>query len=114
MASVVCFPCALRVGLQIGLQLSKGLLCVRQIPGLKGTGQSLKIGVCLAVAAKRLRRRQLRIAGCSGQRLLESGQCALGGGKVVGLERTAKGSELLQRLRHGVLVGSRVKVCRRS
>ena len=96
--------------MQIGLQAAKGRLGAGKIAGLQGTDQFLVVRVGLAVVAKRLTGRRLRIAL---QVLLEGRQGALGGGDVAGLQGAADGIEILGDLGKAVLARGRVWVGRR-
>ena len=87
--------------MQIGLQAAKGRLGAGKIAGLQGTDQFLVVRVGLAVVAKRLTGRRLRIAL---QVLLEGRQGALGGGDVAGLQGAADGIEIIDGLGQPVLV----------
>lgn len=77
---------------KVALQTAKGFLCPRQIAGLQIAGQGLKIGVGLAVFAKRLGGRGL---GTALQRLLKSRKGGLGGREIAGLQGAANGLKIL-------------------
>ncbi len=110
MMAAVAFFCGGLRRLQIGLQTAKGLLGAGKIAGLQGTDQVLVVRIRLAVVAKRLAGRRLRIAL---QVLLKGRQGALGGGNIARLQGAANGIEILGDLGKAALARGLIRVgCR--
>ena len=93
------------------MQTAKRLLGGRKIAALQGARQILVGRIGLAVLAKGLVRRGLRIGRRpAGQRFLKGCQCSLGRREVARFQGTADGLEIFGDLGESVLVGGRARI----